>query len=80
MSNNAICFWNRKKEESILKELTNSEGFNNIEEIIGFDGKKGKDLKLFSFASILAATENFSPENKLGQGSFGPVFKVGFRA
>ncbi|EXB99124.1 G-type lectin S-receptor-like serine/threonine-protein kinase [Morus notabilis] len=65
----------QKKEESILKELTNSEGFNNTEEIIGFDGKKGKDLKLFSFASILAATENFSPENKLGQGGFGPVFK-----
>jgi len=27
-------------------------------------------------ASILAATNNFSDSNKLGQGGFGPVFKV----
>jgi hypothetical protein len=27
-------------------------------------------------ASILAATNNFSDSNKLGQGGFGPVYKV----
>ena len=62
-----------------MRELTTSDGFNNKEEIIGFDGdNNGHELKLFSFASVLAATDNFSTENKLGQGGFGPVFKVRF--
>ncbi|KAI7729976.1 hypothetical protein M8C21_008140 [Ambrosia artemisiifolia] len=30
---------------------------------------------LFSFSTIANATANFSPENKLGQGGFGPVYK-----
>ncbi|KAL7201083.1 hypothetical protein ACSBR1_032899 [Camellia fascicularis] len=37
--------------------------------------RKKLKVKLFSFASILAATNNFSPENKLRQGGFGPVYK-----
>jgi hypothetical protein len=31
---------------------------------------------IFSFSQILEATSNFSDENKLGQGGFGPVYKV----
>ncbi|PPE00842.1 hypothetical protein GOBAR_DD02119 [Gossypium barbadense] len=40
-------------------------------------GKRRKDpaFPLFSFASVSAATENFSLENKLGEGGFGPVHK-----
>ncbi|CDO98585.1 unnamed protein product [Coffea canephora] len=38
---------------------------------------KGDDESLFfSFTSIEIATDHFSEENKLGQGGFGPVFKV----
>ncbi|MFQ6641766.1 hypothetical protein Gotur_015024 [Gossypium turneri] len=39
--------------------------------------KRRKDpaFPLFSFASISIATENFSLENKLGEGGFGPVYK-----
>ncbi|KAM3747668.1 hypothetical protein ACB098_05G052200 [Castanea mollissima] len=33
------------------------------------------DLKIFSFESITAATNNFSTENGLGMGGFGPVYK-----
>ncbi|KAK6129917.1 hypothetical protein DH2020_036311 [Rehmannia glutinosa] len=33
------------------------------------------DLPMFSYASVSAATDNFSPENKLGEGGFGPVYK-----
>ena len=41
------------------------------------DGKK-KEVKmpLFSFKSVAAATDNFSDANKLGEGGFGPVYKV----
>ncbi|XP_039001505.1 receptor-like serine/threonine-protein kinase SD1-6 [Hibiscus syriacus] len=38
--------------------------------------KKNKSkLQLFSFASVSAATDKFSVENKLGEGGFGPVYK-----
>ncbi|KAK9276225.1 hypothetical protein L1049_005756 [Liquidambar formosana] len=38
-------------------------------------GKKDNELPSFSFASVSAATGNFSPSNKLGEGGFGPVYK-----
>ncbi|XP_070678743.1 G-type lectin S-receptor-like serine/threonine-protein kinase CES101 isoform X2 [Malus domestica] len=39
-------------------------------------GKMGNsELSVFCYASVLAATCNFSEENKLGQGGFAPVYK-----
>ena len=35
-----------------------------------------KDLPLFEFKVLAASTDNFSLINKLGQGGFGPVYKV----
>ena len=37
---------------------------------------KEVDLPMFSFTSVSAATNNFSIENKLGEGGFGLVYKV----
>jgi len=34
------------------------------------------DLPIFDFGTIAAGTGNFSPVNKLGEGGFGPVYKV----
>ncbi|RVW70320.1 Receptor-like serine/threonine-protein kinase SD1-6 [Vitis vinifera] len=37
--------------------------------------KREVDLPMFSFASVSASTNNFSIENKLGEGGFGSVYK-----
>ncbi|XP_031276354.1 G-type lectin S-receptor-like serine/threonine-protein kinase At4g27290 [Pistacia vera] len=39
------------------------------------DGKEDMELWVFDIASIAKATDNFSSNNKLGQGGFGPVYK-----
>lgn len=37
-----------------------------------------QDLPLFNFAELVTATSNFDLTNKLGQGGFGPVYRVIF--
>jgi hypothetical protein len=49
---------------------------NNSED--GDSRKREVQMPLFSFASVCAATDNFSTTNKLGEGGFGPVYKVCF--
>ncbi|XP_047309739.1 cysteine-rich receptor-like protein kinase 25 [Impatiens glandulifera] len=39
------------------------------------NGTQTPNLKVFSFATIQAATKSFSQENKLGHGGYGPVYK-----
>lgn len=40
------------------------------------DKKLRHDIQIFSLESIHVATNNFSSANKLGQGGYGPVYKV----
>ena len=40
------------------------------------EDEKGIDLPFYDLESIRVATHNFSNENKLGQGGYGPVYKV----
>nr|XP_043630709.1 G-type lectin S-receptor-like serine/threonine-protein kinase CES101 [Erigeron canadensis] len=55
-------------------DTIDSERFNDASDLDS-DRRKGSDLVVFSFASIVTATDDFSSENKLGQGGFGPVYK-----
>jgi len=45
------------------------------EEALVWDGKNS-EFSVFDFEQVLEATDNFSEENKLGQGGFGAVYKV----
>ncbi|KAK0578132.1 hypothetical protein LWI29_005638 [Acer saccharum] len=47
-----------------------SEGF-----VIDGSQVNSADLPMYNFNAVAAATDNFSEENKLGQGGFGPVYK-----
>jgi hypothetical protein len=41
--------------------------------------KEDLELPLFEFTAIANATSNFSINNKLGEGGYGPVYKVNFK-
>ncbi|KAM4110378.1 hypothetical protein ACB094_03G190800 [Castanea mollissima] len=62
------------REEKHLLELTTPDRLLDADELER-DGSARHNIKVFSFAFIAAATNNFSPETKLGEGGFGPVYK-----
>ena len=75
VSNLSICFWTVKRKlpnQSLY--FTGTKGYlegNELEE-----SSRHPDLLIFDLGCIVAATDHFSPINKLGQGGFGSVFKV----
>ncbi|GJX25620.1 G-type lectin S-receptor-like serine/threonine-protein kinase [Tanacetum coccineum] len=64
----------RRKRDEYSLELTASESFEDVHRVES-NGGKGNNLIVFSIASIMAATNDFSVDNKLGEGGFGPVYK-----
>jgi hypothetical protein len=46
------------------------------DEMARWRGDRISDFPLFHFNQIVNATGNFSLDNKLGEGGFGPVYKV----
>nr|XP_016486233.1 PREDICTED: G-type lectin S-receptor-like serine/threonine-protein kinase B120 [Nicotiana tabacum] len=67
----------RSKGNSQPNNCLNTEKGEN--DLINEEDEKGIDIQFFSLESILAATDNFSEENKLGRGGFGPVYKGKFQ-
>ncbi|KAH0671924.1 hypothetical protein KY284_023011 [Solanum tuberosum] len=75
------CFtyiYYRKRRNSKVKESTTKFHRQNTKgeglELIDIQDDD-IEVPFFSFESILVATDDFSEQNKLGQGGFGPVYK-----
>ncbi|CAN1328063.1 G-type lectin S-receptor-like serine/threonine-protein kinase B120 [Linum perenne] len=62
----------RKLKERLFAELMAPDETGEMEDD---GGDHGHNLKIYSVATIMDATDNFSLQNKLGQGGFGPVYK-----
>ena len=60
-------FSNRATQRGLINKKRTGKGKN-----------KEMELPLFSFSSVSTATNYFSASNKLGEGGFGPVYKVSF--
>ncbi|XP_030491293.2 cysteine-rich receptor-like protein kinase 10 isoform X1 [Cannabis sativa] len=65
---------NRDKDNSTRILLPNSDGFSG-RGFHGTDEDHSGEMHYFNLSSIMAATNNFSDANKLGEGGFGPVYK-----
>ncbi|XP_065637395.1 G-type lectin S-receptor-like serine/threonine-protein kinase At1g67520 [Quercus suber] len=70
-----LCHLSRRRNsDDGMLELMNSDTFTTVNELQN-DRKQGNDLRIFSYKCIMSATNNFSLENKLGEGGFGLVYK-----
>lgn len=61
--------------------ITNVVGMPRLDHTDDYpDRSRDKDLELpqIDLSAIIKATDNFSIDNKLGEGGFGPVYKVNY--
>ncbi|MFS7979055.1 putative protein kinase RLK-Pelle-DLSV family [Helianthus anomalus] len=71
---------NRRKKNQNNIEFKSCNMRRHINDLLHLDHSKeddreGLDVQHFELESIIAATNDFSEENLLGQGGFGPVYK-----
>lgn len=77
-----ICSESEGAHQNLLLLDLSSSGsaaYNKRTTIVNSQGDEKNspsELPIFSFSSIAACTDNFSITNKLGEGGFGPVYKV----
>ncbi|XP_022633780.1 G-type lectin S-receptor-like serine/threonine-protein kinase At1g67520 [Vigna radiata var. radiata] len=82
----AIALVIKKRKRLLQEKKRKGVAENNMADLAAsnrsFDVKASDDefkmiqnLNLFHYTLVLSATDDFSPENKLGEGGFGPVYK-----
>ena len=64
------------RDVEVSGDITGDRELEKPEQIVPSDSEDIDSVKQFSLVSVMAATNNFSDENKLGKGGFGPVYKV----
>ncbi|OMO99887.1 S-locus glycoprotein [Corchorus olitorius] len=83
----SIYMWRRKavkkqenQRKAALHRYDTERGVKELMDLSHFEEKDGTgiDVPFLDFETILTATDNFSDENKLGKGGFGPVYKGKF--
>ncbi|XP_050208517.1 G-type lectin S-receptor-like serine/threonine-protein kinase RKS1 isoform X2 [Mercurialis annua] len=67
----------RKKVREKRKKRFRETFGNSFRQIDGLAANEDLDIALYNLSTILAATDDFSPSNKLGEGGFGSVYKLG---
>jgi len=65
----------RKKRASLFYDTEISVAYDEGREQWN-EKRTGNDAHIFDLITILEATDNFSFTNKIGEGGFGPVYKV----
>lgn len=63
-------------QSSIANNFRTSTLFPEPFNISDQDGRRETEIPLFDLSTMNGATDNFSIQNKLGEGGFGPVYKV----
>ncbi|PIN19530.1 Serine/threonine protein kinase [Handroanthus impetiginosus] len=61
----------RKIQKKLEDEVSTNQLIYIFAELLGIDARP----YMFSYAELRAATDEFNPTNKLGEGGFGPVYK-----
>ncbi|XP_076923105.1 G-type lectin S-receptor-like serine/threonine-protein kinase At4g27290 [Bidens hawaiensis] len=69
----SICLVYRLNKKQKHQQGTSNNEFENDHE--DRSGDDDLELPLFDLSTLLKATNNFSTNNKLGEGGFGPVYK-----
>jgi hypothetical protein len=70
-----LCLTTESRESKNLFIVTSTSTY--LHESSEFnESTRNSDLPFFDLNIIVAATDNFSVANKLGEGGFGPVYKV----
>ncbi|XP_024167064.1 cysteine-rich receptor-like protein kinase 7 isoform X2 [Rosa chinensis] len=70
-----MCYQKRRVLESIDNIKRSVYRLLNIVPSTDNFDSNAPNLQVFSYTTIKAATNNFSSQNKLGEGGFGPVYK-----